>query len=94
MPASLPANPQTAPCSEPEQLIDTLRQQVIGQDTTLQTPFGERPLIYCDHTASGRSLHSIEELITREVLPHYANTHSEASHTGRHIHFFSTDGAA
>ena len=84
MPASLPANPQTAPCSEPEQLIDTLRQQVIGQDTTLQTPFGERPLIYCDHTASGRSLHSIEELITREVLPHYANTHSEASHTGRH----------
>ena len=84
MPASLSASPQKVPCSEPEQLIDTLRQQVIGRDTTLQTPFGERPLIYCDHTASGRSLTSIENAITRDVLPHYANTHSEASHTGRH----------
>ena len=84
MPASLPADPAKAPGSEPDQLIDTLRQQVIGRDTTIQTPFGERPLIYCDHTASGRSLTSIETAIARDVLPHYANTHSEASHTGRH----------
>ena len=84
MPASFPANTAKAPGSEPDQLIDTLRQQIIGRDTTLQTPFGERPLIYCDHTASGRSLTSIENAITRDVLPHYANTHSEASHTGRH----------
>ena len=84
MPAPLPTGPQKAPCSDPEQLVDTLRQQVIGRDTTLQTPFGELPLIYCDHTASGRSLTSIENAIAREVLPHYANTHSEASHTGRH----------
>jgi selenocysteine lyase/cysteine desulfurase len=84
MPAPLPANPRKAPGSEPEWLIDILRQQVIGQDTTIQTPFGERPLLYCDHTASGRSLTSIENAIARDVLPHYANTHSEASHTGRH----------
>ena len=84
MPASFPANTAKAPGSEPDQLIDTLRQQIIGRDTTLQTPFGERPLIYCDHTASGRSLTSIENAIARDVLPHYANTHSEASHTGRH----------
>ena len=84
MPASRPASPQKATCREPEQLIDTLRQQVIGRDTTIQTPFGERPLLYCDHTASGRSLASIESAIARDVLPHYANTHSEASHTGRH----------
>ena len=84
MPASLHANTAKAPGSEPDHLIDTLRQQIIGRDTTLQTPFGERPLIYCDHTASGRSLTSIENAIARDVLPHYANTHSEASHTGRH----------
>ena len=84
MPASLPASPQKAPCIEPAQLIDTLRQQIIGRDTTIRTPFGERPLLYCDHTASGRSLVSIESAIVRDVLPHYANTHSEASHTGRH----------
>ncbi len=84
MPASLPASPQKAPCGEPEQLIDILRQQVIGRDTTIRTAFGERPLLYCDHTASGRSLASIESAIARDVLPHYANTHSEASYTGRH----------
>jgi len=84
MPASRPTNPQTGSCREPEQLIDTLRQQVIGQYTTIQTPFGERPLVYCDHTASGRSLTSIENAIARDVLPHYANTHSETSHNGRH----------
>jgi selenocysteine lyase/cysteine desulfurase len=84
MPAPLPTSPQKAPFSDPEQLVGRLREQVIGRDTTLQTPFGERPLLYCDHTASGRSLASIENAIAREVLPHYANTHSEASHTGRH----------
>ena len=84
MPAPLPTSPQKAPCSDPEQLVGRLREQVIGRDTTLHTPFGERPLLYCDHTASGRSLASIENAIAREVLPHYANTHSEASHTGRH----------
>ena len=84
MPAPLPTSPQKAPCSDPEQLVGRLREQVIGRDTTIHTPFGERPLLYCDHTASGRSLASIEDAIAREVLPHYANTHSEASHTGRH----------
>lgn len=64
--------------------INDLRQQVVGRGELIDTPFGAKPLLYCDHTASGRSLHSIEQLISREVLPHYANTHSEASHTGRH----------
>ncbi len=50
----------------------------------IQTPYGSRPLVYCDHTASGRGLASIEKVISRDVLPHYANTHSEASHTRHH----------
>ena len=66
-----------------KEFIRDLRQQVVGQGELIDTPFGAKPLLYCDHTASGRSLHSIEQLIAREVLPHYANTHSEASHTGR-----------
>ena len=69
--------------SQPD-LIDHLRQQVIGRETPIQTPYGSKPLVYCDHTASGRGLALIEEVITRDVLPHYANTHSAASHTGRH----------
>ena len=69
--------------SQPD-LINHLRQQVIGRGTHIPTPYGSKPLVYCDHTASGRGLASIEKVISRDVLPHYANTHSEASHTGRH----------
>jgi selenocysteine lyase/cysteine desulfurase len=69
--------------SQPD-LINQLRQQIIGRETPIQTPYGSKPLVYCDHTASGRGLASIEKVISRDVLPHYANTHSEASHTGRH----------
>ena len=68
----------------PSDLINHLRQQIIGRETHIPTPYGSKPLVYCDHTASGRGLASIEKVISRDVLPHYANTHSEASYTGRH----------
>jgi selenocysteine lyase/cysteine desulfurase len=39
--------------------------------------------VYADYTASGRALGFIERFIADTVLPHYANTHTEASATGR-----------
>ena len=66
-----------------ENLIDLIRRSVIGEGQLFQTPFGLKPLIYSDYTASGRSLSFIEDYITENVLPFYANTHSEASLTGR-----------
>lgn len=63
-------------------LIDYIRTSVIGDDKQIQTAFGSRPLLYCDYTASGRSLSFIEEFIREQVLPYYANTHTETSFTG------------
>ena len=37
-----------------EQLIDTIRASVIGADEVIEGPFGPRPVIYADYTASRR----------------------------------------
>lgn len=62
--------------------ISWLRSQLIGKDAEFDTPFGRRLLTYADQTASGRSLHYIEDYILNEVLPFYGNTHTEDSHVG------------
>ncbi|MGA7097611.1 MAG: aminotransferase class V-fold PLP-dependent enzyme [Acidimicrobiia bacterium] len=46
------------------------------------TPFGLRRVTYADYTASGRSLSIVEDFIREQVLPLYANTHTETSGTG------------
>jgi hypothetical protein len=50
----------------------------------LAGPFGPRRITYADWTASGRALDFVEDAIRDQVLPHYANTHTESSGTGRH----------
>lgn len=66
-----------------QDLINNIRDNVIGEGQLFMTPFGKRPLTYADYTASGRSLKFIEDFIQDHVLPYYANTHSESSATGR-----------
>ncbi len=63
-------------------LVDTVRHSVIGAEQVLDGPFGPRPLVYADYTASGRALTFIEDYLRDRVLPVYANTHTEASATG------------
>jgi selenocysteine lyase/cysteine desulfurase len=63
-------------------LVETVRESVIGKDTAVVTPFGLRRVTYADYTASGRSLAMIEDFIREQVLPLYANTHTETSGTG------------
>lgn len=38
-------------------------------------------VVYCDYTASGRSLQFIEDYILKEVLPLYGNTHTTTTIT-------------
>src|SRR5512146_1805142 len=71
-------------CSMSHPGIDlaSLRDQVIGVDAPIETPFGRRPMVYCDYTASGRSLRFIERYL-QGLLQGYANTHTEDDVTGR-----------
>lgn len=62
--------------------LASLREQVIGVDAPIETPFGHRPMVYCDFTASGRSLRFVERYL-QGLLQTYANTHTEDDVTGR-----------
>ena len=63
-------------------LLSLIRSSVIGHSDVVDGPFGPRRVTYADYTASGRSLTFIEDYIRDQVLPLYANTHTESSGTG------------
>ncbi len=63
-------------------LLDRLRDGMIGEGMEIPGPNGPQPLIYADYVASGRALRQIEEAIAAEVLPVYSNAHTEASYCG------------
>lgn len=66
-------------------LISYIRENVIGShhNTILCTPFGDKPQVYTDYTASGKSLNFIEDYLRQTVMPIYANTHSKQSQSGK-----------
>ena len=73
------AEPSPLPTSP---LVDLIRASVIGDDHAMLAPYGSRRVTYADYTASGRALSFIEDFIREQILPAYANTHTESSGTG------------
>ena len=62
--------------------IGWLASDLVGAKAMVDGPFGPKPLVYADYVASGRALRGIESFILDEVLPYYANSHTEASYCG------------
>ncbi|MBC8416406.1 MAG: aminotransferase class V-fold PLP-dependent enzyme, partial [Candidatus Cloacimonetes bacterium] len=62
--------------------LEWLRADIIGRNILFKTPFGEKPLVYADYTASGRCLYSIENYMLH-LMQYYANTHTEDDFTGK-----------
>ena len=62
-----------------------IRDGLIGEDALIPTPTGPKRLVYADYVASGRALRQVEDLIRDDVLPFYANTHSESSFVGAYM---------
>ncbi|MBP2562518.1 selenocysteine lyase/cysteine desulfurase [Neorhizobium galegae] len=63
-------------------LISRLSEGLVGSSAMIDGPYGPKRLVYADYVASGRALRHVEEFVLEEVLPYYANSHTEASYCG------------
>jgi selenocysteine lyase/cysteine desulfurase len=86
-------NESNASMSQMEKYFHKFRQNIVGIDTSFQTPYGNKKIVYCDWIASGRLYEPIEKTLKDNFGPFVANTHTETNETGtrmtlsyRHAH--------
>eukprot|EP01084_Bolivina_argentea_P271098 461161_1 len=77
--------------TEQESIVQYYHDNYYGQSEVFTSPFGARPVLYCDWTASGKNLRCVEKYISDEVKSLYANTHTTTSITGRQTTKFRTE---
>ena len=66
--------------NEEQKYIRKLFEGIIGNNITFPSPFGDKQIIYTDFTASGRGIAQVENFISNQVLPFYANVHSSCGY--------------
>jgi selenocysteine lyase/cysteine desulfurase len=66
-------------------VLAALADGLIGKDASVDGPFGPKPLVYADYVASGRALMQVERFMLEQILPYYANSHTEASYCGSFV---------
>src|SRR3569833_3628997 len=66
----------------PPDRLQRMAADLFGKDVNIVGPIGQKRLVYADYVASGRALMCVEQFIMSNVLPYYANSHTEASYCG------------
>lgn len=79
------------PCSSTNTLLEHIANSEIGNNEPFISPFGTRRVVYCDYTASGRSLSFIESFIRDQVLNEYGNTHTTTTVTALQTTLFRNE---
>lgn len=72
----------TTPTTTLESFFAPFAEHVIGNKQSFQSPYGEKPIVYADWTASGRLYQPIEKLMGETIAPFVGNTHTETTITG------------
>jgi len=65
-----------------EHYFEPFKENTIGFSQTFSFPSGQKEIIYADWTASGRGYQPIESCLQNEVIPFFANTHTQTTTTG------------
>ncbi|MEE9387618.1 MAG: aminotransferase class V-fold PLP-dependent enzyme [Paracoccaceae bacterium] len=71
-----------------------LSDGIIGEGVMIPGLNGPVPLVYADYVASGRALHQVEDFVSHQVLPYYANSHTQASYCGGYMTKLREDARA
>jgi selenocysteine lyase/cysteine desulfurase len=65
-----------------EEHFAPFREKTIGRRQKIASPGAETQVVYADWTASGRGYEPIECCLQQEVLPFFANSHTQTTLTG------------
>lgn len=67
----------------PTAFIQAVQSDIIQSKYTFDAPFGKKKSTYTDWFASGKPLKTFEDIMTKSVLPFYANTHTTTTSSAK-----------